>query len=71
MRVIRLPEGSRTRSITVTVDGERVSVDFKRDGTANVGNERAKKLCRAIPMLSLVESDDEESDVEDEEQEED
>ncbi len=54
MRVIQLPEGVGTRSLSMLIDGERITVDFKLDGTASVSNEKAEKLCAALPALTLV-----------------
>jgi len=54
MKVLRLPEGSRTRKLGVRVDGVLVSAEFNKKGTAKVNDADAKTLCDAFSALTLV-----------------
>ena len=57
MRVLRLPEGSRTRSISLVVNGERVALEFNNKGEVRVLDEQADAVIAACPALTLVKPD--------------
>ena len=51
---VRLPEGRRTKSMTLTLDSERVQLTFDGKGYAKVRDSQADAIIAACPALTLV-----------------
>lgn len=52
---VRLPEGSRTRSLSLVVDGERFVLSFDDKGEATVPDGKASAVLKAVPVLEKLE----------------
>lgn len=54
MMRVRLPEGSRTKRMSLLVDGEKVTLTFDSKGYAKVRDSQGEAVAAAIPALTLV-----------------